>query len=356
EAIGYDDQPYDTLLDEFEPSLKTAQVKGLLSRLRDKLVPIVSRIIDSGIRPDISFLTCEFPVDGQKEFDHEVAKKLGFDFDRGRIDESMHPFTTGTLHDTRFTTNYKPDNMRFSLFATIHETGHALYGQGHLEEHYGTPMGQPVSMGIHESQSRMWENVVGRSLPFWEYYYPHLKERFPKQLEGRSLEEFYAAINDVHPSLIRVEADEATYNLHILLRFEMENALFGDGFDPKEAPQVWNEKMEKFLKLEVPDDAHGVLQDIHWSLGYFGYFPTYTLGNLYAVQFFEQAKKEIPELVSKIENGEFGVLLNWLRSNIHEKGRLYRADELVQGLTGKALDEEYFINYLKTKFGELYGF
>jgi len=356
EAIGYENESYDALLDEFEPGLKTSQVRELFSRLRDKLVPIVSKINDSGIRPDRSIATHKYPVEKQIEFNHEVARKLGLDFERGRIDVSAHPFTTGTLHDTRFTTHYKPDNMLFALFATIHETGHALYVQGSQEEHYGTPMGQPVSFAIHESQSRMWENIVGRSIHFWRHFYPRLQETFPGQLGNTTLEDFHAVVNDVHPSLIRVQADEATYNLHILLRFEMENALFSNEIEPIEASGVWNEKIEKYLSIEVPDDSSGVLQDIHWSLGYFGYFPTYCLGNLYASQFFEQANRDIPDLMLKIENGEFRVLLEWLRSNIQEKGRFYRAGELVKILTGKPLDEDIFIDYLNTKFGELYGF
>ena len=355
EAIGYEDLPYDALLDEFEPGLKTKEVTTLFSSLRDKLVPIVSKIIDSGIRPDQTIASNEYPIDRQIKFNHEIANSLGFDFERGRIDVSAHPFTTGTIHDTRFTTNYQADNMLFALFATIHETGHALYAQGHLEKNYGVPMGQPVSMAIHESQSRMWENIIGRSIPFWEYFYPKIKANFPNQLGATSMEEFHAAVNDVHPSLIRVQADEATYNLHILLRFEMESAIINDDFNVMEAPEVWNEKTEKYLKIEVPDHAHGVLQDIHWSLGYFGYFPTYSLGNLYSSQFFQQANRDIPDLWTTIREGRFDVLLGWLRSNIHEKGQLQRAGDLVKTVTGKALDEDIFISYLKDKYSSLYN-
>lgn len=355
EAIGYDDQPYDALLDEFEPGLKTAQVASMFSRLRNKLVPIVSGIIDSGIRPDHRIFGQEYPVDVQKTFNHYLAAKLGFDLERGRIDESAHPFTTGTVHDTRFTTAYKPDNMSFALFATIHETGHALYVQGVPQDHYGTPMGQAVSMSIHESQSRMWENIVGRSMEFWDHFYPKIQKSFPKQLGGVTQEDFHFAVNDVHPSLIRVQADEVTYNLHILLRFEMETALFNGTLDPKDASEVWDEKMESYLQIRVPDEANGVLQDIHWSLGYFGYFPAYTLGTLNAAQFFVRVEKEIPDLMEQIGQGNHGVLLNWLRDRIHSQGRLYRADDLVMKVTGHVLDEDIFITYLKRKFGELYG-
>lgn len=355
DAIGYEDQPYDTLMDEFEPGLKTSQVATLFSRLRDKLVPIVSGINDSGIRPDPSIFGQEYSVDQQKAFNHVIAMKLGYDFDCGRIDESAHPFTSGTVHDARFTTNYRPDNMSFSLFATIHETGHALYCQGVPGDHYGTPMGEATSMAIHESQSRMWENIVGRSKEFWTPLYPDLQKQYPSQLGKVSLDSFHAAVNDVHPSLIRVQADEVTYNLHILLRFEMENALFNGNLDPKDASSVWNEKMEDYLKISVPDEANGVLQDIHWSLGYFGYFPTYALGNLYASQFFSQVEKEIPEIWTHIEQGETNILLTWLRDRIHSRGKSLRADDLVRDVTGSTLDEDIFISYLKRKFGALYG-
>ncbi len=354
DAIGHNGQPYDALLDEFEPGLKTSQVTSLFASLRDKLIPIVSRIIDSGKRPDISFLSEDFPVDAQKNYNFDIARQLGFNFERGRIDESMHPFTSGGLHDTRFTTKYDPQEMRFALFATIHETGHALYEQGYLDEHYATPMGQAVSYGIHESQSRMWENIIGRSLPFWKYHYPGLRETFPEQLGRVDVNDFHAAVNDVHPSLIRVEADEVTYNLHILLRFEMETALLNNELQLDEAPQVWNEKMDTFLKIDVPDDANGVLQDIHWSLGYFGYFPTYTLGNLYAAQFYQQMNTEIPDLDEKIEQGQFNVILNWLREKIHVKGKFLRANDLVNAVTNKDLDENIFIGYLKEKYSGLY--
>jgi len=356
EAIGYEDRPYDALMDGFEPGLRSAQVETLFSSLRDKLVPIVSNIIDSGIRPDVSFLTCGYDLEDQKRFNRKLAEDIHYDFKRGRIDEAAHPFTTGSLHDVRITTRYNPDDPRPALFATLHEGGHALYEQGYLEEHFGTPMCEPVSLGIHESQSRMWENLIGRNMPFWKHYYPELQKTFPKQLGDVPLEKYHAAINDVHPSLIRVEADEVTYNLHILLRTEMEMALFSGQLDPMDAPQAWNERMDKFLKVEVPDDANGVLQDIHWSHGLFGYFPTYALGNLYAVQLFDTVQKEIPDLDAKVEVGELLPLLDWLRAKIHTKGRLMRADEMVKDITGEPLNEDHFIAYLNRKFGPLYGF
>lgn len=356
EAIGYEKCLYDAMLDGFEPGFRSSEVETLFSGLRNKLVRIVSKVVKNGERPDISFITSGFSIQKQKKFNMKLAKEIGFDFEKGRLDEALHPFTIGSLHDTRITTRYDKNDIRPALFATIHEGGHAMYEQGYLDEHYGTPMAQPVSFGIHESQSRMWENMIGRSLPFWKYYYPKLQKVFPKQLGKRSVGAFYAAINDVHSSFIRVEADEATYNLHILLRFELENAIFSDKLEAKETPQVWNEKVRKFFKLDVPDDSKGVLQDIHWSQGYFGYFPTYTLGNLYAAQFYKQANKDIPNLVEQIENGNFSILLDWLRKNIHQKGKLLRADELVKDVTGKPLDENIFIKYLRDKYKSLYQF
>lgn len=356
EAIGYEEKLYDAFLDGFEPGFKSSEVENLFSGLEKKLVKIVSKIVEKGERPPTSFVKCGFPIDLQKKFNLELARKIGFDFERGRVDEAMHPFTAGTLHDTRITTRYDEKDIRPALFATIHEGGHALYEQGFLEEHYGTPMAQPVSFGIHESQSRMWENFIGRGMAFWQYFYPRLKKFFPKQFKDRSSEEFYFAINDVWPSLIRVQADEVTYNLHILLRYEIESAMFEDALEPRDTPQVWNEKIEKFFNLEVPNDSQGVLQDVHWSEGYFGYFPTYTLGNLYAAQFFFKAKKELPKLDEKIGKGEFSLILNWLRENIHYKGRLLRANDLVKEVTGKPLDDDFFISYIKEKFGKIYGF
>ncbi len=356
EFIGYEDRMYDALMDAFEPGMKSSQVETLFARFRDKLVPIVERIVDTGIRPDTSIVTAGYRISDQERFNEMLLPLIGFDMERGRLDATTHPFTSGTLHDTRLTTRYNPDDLRPAIFATIHEAGHGLYQQGHLDDHYGTPMGVAISLGIHESQSRSWENMIGRSLPFWKFFYPKLVEAFPKQFEGRTVEDFYAAINDVAPSLIRVEADEVTYNLHILLRFEIEMALFSGEIDANDAPQAWNERVDKFLGLDVPDDSQGVLQDIHWSMGAFGYFPTYTLGNLYAAQFFEMALKDMPDMYTSFENGDFSGFLDWTRRNIHEKGKLHRAEGLCREITGNPLDEDHFISYLNGKFGPLYGF
>ena len=355
EAIGYEDRPYDALLDGYEPGMRSREVEALFSRLRKGLVTLLRRIVDSEIRPDTAIVTQRFPVEAQMRFNEMVIRAIGFDLDRGRLDVTTHPFTSGTLHDTRITTRYCEGDIRPALFATIHEAGHALYQQGTLEEHYGTPMGTTVSLGIHESQSRSWENLVGRGIHFWRFFFPRLAEIFPSQMEGHTVEEMYAAVNDVAPSLIRVEADEVTYNLHILLRFEIEMDLFGGKLDVGDAPDVWNEHMEEVLGLTVPDDAHGVLQDIHWSIGAFGYFPTYTLGNLYAAQFYRAAREEVPDMEEAFVRGDFGPFLEWSRRNIHRRGRLYRAPDLCRVVTGGPLDESVFLEYLERKFGPLYG-
>lgn len=355
EYIGYKNKPYDALMDQFEPGLTHKEVVPLFADLRTKLVPIVANIIDSGYRPDYDFLVGDYPVEAQRSFNNQLAADLGFDFDGGRLDESAHPFTTGSLRDVRITTRYR-DDLRVGIQGTIHETGHALYEMGFLDEHYGTPMAQAASLGIHESQSRWWENLIGRSLPFWTHYFPKMQKAFPGSFDDKGPEDMWRAFNDVSPSFIRVEADEVTYNLHIILRQEIETGLMDGDINVSEAPQVWNEKFDKYLQLEVPDNAQGVLQDIHWAFGYIGYFPTYTLGNLYSVQFFNQAEKDLGGIYDKVENGEFAPILDWLRTNIHHKGRLMPATELVKDITGESLSVDPFIEYLKGKFGPMYGF
>ena len=356
EYIGYEDRPYDALLDGFEAGLTTAGLAPMFAGLRDKLSTIVDKIIKSGVEPDLGLVKCCYPVDEQAKLCKALTETILYDYDRGRMDVAPHPFTAGTLNDSRITVRYFDDDVRPSIFSALHEGGHALYEQGFIQEHYGTPMAQAVSLGVHESQSRMMENLVGRSRPFWEHWYPKLEKMFPKQLNGYNLDNWYAAINDVRPSLIRVEADEVTYNLHIILRFEMESELFSGELDIKDGPAAWNEKMQKYLQVEVPNDANGIMQDIHWSSGLFGYFPTYTLGNLYSAQFYHKAKQDMPDLEQNLAKGDVAPLLNWLRTNIHNKGRLYRAGELMEKVTGSQPSEEYFIDYLNKKFGELYGF
>jgi len=352
EAIGYEDKAYDVLIDDFEPYTTVKDIDPVFSGLRKNLVPIVKKITESETKiKDI--LNQSFDVDKQKNFGIQIIKDMGFDLEQGRLDSSAHPFTSGSCDDVRLTT-FK-EGRGFHLFAMMHEAGHGLYEQGYKKEHYRTPMAEAISLGYHESQSRMWENLIGRSRFFWKYYYPKLQKDFPEQLKKYSLEDFYRAINIVKPSFIRVDADETTYNLHILLRYDMEKNLFDDKIDAKEAPETWNQKMEEYLGIVPENDAAGVLQDIHWSQGLFGYFPTYTLGNLYSVQLFNQIKKDVLGFEEKISKGNLSDLKKWLNKNVHEHGKLYSAKELTKKLTGEALNPEHFIKYLKEKFESIYN-
>ncbi len=356
EALGYEAHPYDALLDEYEPDTLTADVARVLAGLRDELVPMATSIQLSTRLPRTDILKRDFPVETQKTFARQAAESIGYDFNRGRLDLSVHPFTTGLgPHDCRITTRYDGGFFNAAFFAVMHEAGHGLYEQGLTAEHYGLPLGETVSLGIHESQSRLWENLVGRSRAFWEYFFPKAKSLFPLALEFVSLDEFYFAINEVCPSLIRVEADEVTYNLHILIRFELELALIKGDLRVADLPGAWNEKYQKYLGLSPPDDAQGVLQDVHWSRGLIGYFPTYALGNLYAAQFFAQAKSELCDLDAMFRRGDFQPLRQWLREKIHSQGHRHTAAELVQRITGRPLMHEPLMSHLQEKFYTLYG-
>ncbi|MBN4054199.1 carboxypeptidase M32 [Nitrospira defluvii] len=355
EYLGYKDSPYDPLLDKFEPGMTVSQIVPIFLSLKEKLVPLLKRIGDAPHQPDSDFLRQYYDEEAQIAFGKRVLEAMGFSFQMGRQDLSAHPFTT-SFHpsDVRVTTRVDPHDLLSSLFSSIHEGGHALYDQGLSTEDFGTPLGESISLGIHESQSRLWENGVGRSRPFWKHFFPILQKTFPDALERIDLERFYSAINAVRPSMIRVEADEVTYNLHIMLRFEIERTLIENDIDIDTLPDLWNEKTEEFLGIRPSNDAEGLLQDIHWSGGAFGYFPTYTLGNLYAAQFFKQAKIEIPDLEPEIEKGNLLPLKKWLNQKIHRWGRQYTSDELVRKVTDEPLNPNYFTNYLHEKFGELY--
>lgn len=355
DAIGYKDEPYDALLEEYEPGSTTREIAETFAALREALVDLVRRIQASGVAPRTDFLAREYPIDAQRAFAVMVTRQMGFDYDAGRLDISPHPFCAHMgARDVRLTTRYSTTLPTQSLFGVIHEAGHGLYEQGQNPAFEGTPRGSAVSLGIHESQSRLWENMIGRSRPFWRFFFPRFVETFPAQMREVTEDEFYAAINRVTPSLIRVEADEVTYNLHILLRFEIERGLFTDAVRVDDLPAVWNDKMREYLGIEPPDDRDGVLQDIHWSHGSFGYFPTYTLGNLYAAQFFAAAKKAMPDLMERVERGELLPLREWLREHIHSKGMTHRAKDLVKQVTGEPLSASYFTTYLQEKFGALY--
>jgi carboxypeptidase Taq len=339
-----------------EPEMKTSQVAAIFDNLKAELVPFVQAIAGQAGRVDKSVLYKTYDEQKQLEFGLSVIKDFGFDFTRGRQDKSVHPFTTSfSIGDVRLTTRVDASYLPSALFGTLHECGHGLYEQGISPALERTSLDDGASLGIHESQSRMWENLVGRSREFWAHYFPRLQASFPDQLAGLDAEAFYRAANCVQPSLIRVEADEVTYNLHIMVRFELENEMLEGKVKIADMPEAWNAKMQTYLGVVPPDDAQGVLQDIHWSGGTIGYFPTYSLGNLVAVQLFDQARADIPALPAQIAAGQFGELLDWLRQNVHRHGRKYTPAELVKRVTGHDLTAANYVAYIKAKFSDIYG-
>lgn len=355
EYLGYQDSPYNALLDFYEPGATIAGLQPVFAALKARLVPLLKRITQSRVHIDDGILRHSYDQTRQLEFGRLVLIAMGYDFERGRLDLSAHPFTT-SFHptDVRVTTRVYEHELQSCLFSCIHEGGHGLYDQGLDQRYFGTPLGDSVSLGIHESQSRLWENCVGRSRAFWHFFYPILQQTFHHQLRDVDTEQFYAAINRVKPSLIRVEADELTYNLHIMLRFEVEQDLVENKTQPDDLSAIWNQKMKDYLGIVPTSDAEGVLQDVHWSFGAFGYFPTYTLGNLYSVQFFEQAKLEIPHLEDEIAAGRLLGLRRWLGQKIHRWGRMFTPAHLAQRVTGSTISPEPFLNYVEKKYGELY--
>jgi carboxypeptidase Taq len=356
EAIGYAQSPYDVLLDDYEPAALSTEVTQVLAALRNELAPLVAEIAQSGRQPDVSILVRCYAVGVQEQFGRATAARIGFDFNRGRLDPTTHPFcTTLGPHDCRITTRYNERHFNESFFGILHEAGHGIYEQGLRVDQYGLPLGQAVSLGVHESQSRLWENMVGRSLPFWEHLYPEAQRQFPEALGDVALRDFYFAANDVRSSLIRVEADEATYNLHIVIRFELEQALLLGDLSVGDLPGAWNEAYRKYLSIDPTDDAVGVLQDVHWSAGLIGYFPTYALGNLCAAQLFEKADDELGGLKALIAAGQFLPLRQWLGEKIHSQGQRYPAAELIRRVTGQPLSHRPLIAYLRAKFEPLYG-
>ncbi|MBX3394957.1 MAG: carboxypeptidase M32 [Phycisphaerae bacterium] len=356
DCVGYNGERYDALLDEFEPGATAAEISRLFESLRGPLSEFVRQLADAPRKPDASILSRDYPVERQRLWTRQCAMTVGFDFKRGRIDESTHPFCSGfNPGDVRLTTRYYKDFLPASMFGTLHEAGHGLYEQGLPIEHVFTPRGQAASLGIHESQSRMWENMVGRSRAFWERFYEQCRSVFHEALAEVTLDMFHAAINTVSPSLIRVEADEVTYNLHIILRFEIERDLLQKRLDVADLPDAWNAKIEQMLGVRPSSDAEGCLQDIHWSMAAFGYFPTYALGNLYAAQFYAAALREMPDLENQFRRGEFAGLLGWLRKNIHEHGMRFRPAQLVERVTGSPLSIAPFLKYIREKFSPIYG-
>ena len=350
EAMGYEDQVYDALLDEYEPGMRTAEVDAIFRGLRQELVPIVQQIQEQP-KPDNGFLFEHFDAQKQWDFGLKVIRDFGYDFERGRQDRSAHPFTTSfAISDVRLTTRIQENYFPTGLFGTLHEAGHGLYEQGVDRAFERTPVAEGTSLGMHESQSRLWENLVGRSYPFWQHYYPTLQSTFPERLKDIPLDAFYKAINRVEPSLIRVEADEVTYNLHIMLRFELELALISGDLKVADLPAAWNDRMNDYLGLTPETDSDGVLQDIHWSLGIFGYFPTYALGNLMSTQLFNQARQDLGNLDAQIAAGEFTPLLSWLRTHIHQHGRKRYATDLLRQTTGTSLSPDSWLGYIRNKY------
>lgn len=356
QLLGFKEHPYDALLDQYEPGATTKELEVLFRDVRDQLVDFVKELASRGQVQD-GFMYQHFDKDLQWKFGLEILQKMGYDFSSGRQDISTHPFTINFgAQDVRVTTRINENDLNEMIWSCIHEGGHALYEQGIPASEYGLPSGEYLSLGIHESQSRLWENNVGRGLPFWKANYPALQTLFPEQLGKVDLNDFYKAMNIVKPSLIRTSADELTYHFHILIRFEIEKALIEGSVQVDELPAIWNSKYKEYLGIDVPNDASGVLQDIHWSHGSFGYFPTYSLGSFYAAQFYHQAEKEIPFLENELAQGNNLVLLHWLREKIHQYGKIYSASEICERITGEKLNFQYFMDYARKKYLEIYSY
>jgi len=354
--LGYTERLYDALLDQYEPGMTTNEVEAIFNPLRTDVTALVRAIAQKTGKVSDACLRRDYDEQKQWDFGIAVIKQIGFDFQSGRQDKSAHPFTTGFgIGDTRITTRVDKNFLPSMLMGTIHETGHALYDMGYRPELDRSPLGGGASLGAHESQSRLWENVVGRSRGFWKYWFPRLRQVFPAQLADQDAESFYRAINTVAPSFIRVEADEVTYSLHIMLRLEIENMLIERKVKVADVPELWNAKMKEYLGITPPNDAQGCLQDIHWSYGSIGYFATYSLGSMFAVQLYESARRDIPTLADQIERGEYSELLSWLRKNLHTHGRKFTLDELAKKITGQPLQSRSYVAYLKKKYGEIYG-
>ncbi|WP_224247343.1 carboxypeptidase M32 [Hyalangium gracile] len=356
DAYGHEGERYDALLEGYEPGMRVERLTPVLTALRDALIPMVAAIAAAPRKVPDLFEGRHFDGEAQWRFTLRLLEAVGFDLEAGRQDRSIHPFTGGTHPlDVRLTTRIDESNPLNALFSTIHEAGHGLYEQGFAEAHYRTPLAAAPSMGLHESQSRLWENVVGRGRAFWEHFYPSLRETFPQALAGVDLDTFHTAANRVSPSLIRTEADEVTYNLHIVLRYELELLLIHDRLPLADVPAAWNERMRRYLGVTPPDDTLGVLQDIHWAWGEFGYFPTYALGNLYSASLYRAAERALPDLTERIRRGELLSLRDWLRTHVHRQGFRLPAEELIHQVTGRGLTDVDFLQYLRGKYSALYG-
>ncbi|MBI4894893.1 MAG: carboxypeptidase M32 [Candidatus Aenigmarchaeota archaeon] len=352
--LGFQGHPYNALLDQYEQGLTVEQLDTIFPVLVDATKTILDRV--EGAEVDRSFLSLKYPRGVQWSFARRLSRSLGFDFTRGRLDRAVHPFTIKfDPTDVRITNRADPNYLPAGVFGVIHETGHALYEQGVDRGLSGTRLATGTSMGIHESQSRFWENYVGRSNEFWEYWFPMLQRKFPSQLGSVNVDQFVKAINAVRPSPIRIEADEITYNIHVVIRYEIERDLLSGKIQTKDVPMIWNEKMRSYLGIDPQTDSQGALQDVHWSSGLVGYFPSYSLGNIYAAQFYNSLRNQHPDIDRSISKGEYGFIRQWLRENIHRHGSVYRPGDLSTNVTGEQLNPQYFVDYAMNKFGRLYG-
>lgn len=355
EYLGSESTPYDVLLDEYEVGMTVADYDPLFAGLKERLVPLLSKIMESGTEIPRLPEDMTFPIDSQEMFCKQVSKAMGFDFEAGRMDRSTHPFCAGLWpDDTRFTTRFDEKDPFSCLYAVMHESGHGLYEQGLPREHSYSPVGMAVSLGVHESQSRFWENQIGRTAAFWNVAMPWFREQFP-DCPDWSNETLDLVANEVKPDFIRVEADEVTYNLHIMIRYEIEKMIFNEGLAVEDIPETWNKMMKDWFGIDVPSDSLGCLQDIHWSMGAFGYFPTYTLGNLYAAQLLESMADELGDIDEIISSGDWSSMLSWLRSQIHDNGSVMTPSELIESATGKAPSPDAFLNYVESKYSKLYN-
>jgi carboxypeptidase Taq len=345
---GYEGSAYNALLEGYETGAKAEEIKLLFERLAPKVTKLLDHALGS-IPPKPALPPGKYPIESQQAFNRKIAEALGFDLQSGRIDTTAHPFcTTNGCHDVRLTTRYDEADFTSSLYGIIHEAGHGMYEQGLKEEHFGTPMGEAISLGIHESQSRLWENQVCRRPEFWEFWFEEACHHFP-QLRGSSAQELARYVNQVERSLIRVEADEVTYDLHVILRFLLEQDLFEGRLEVADIPEAWNERFYDFLGLKIPDDARGCLQDVHWSMGSFGYFATYALGSMNAAQLFAKASTQVPNLQQTLARGEYGSILQWLREKVHHHGQRYNPQELMMEATGSGTQEEALLQHLEKK-------
>ena len=357
DLLGYEDHPYNALLDRFEEGMTVEKLDATFKELKEGIQTILTKIQKSSKKPNKRLESVKLPVKKQKILSEKVLRRIGYDFETGRLDESVHPFTIGlNPKDVRVTTRYQEDFFKTALFGTIHEGGHGMYEQNIPLELFKTSVGSAASTGMHESQSRFWENVVGRSEAFWRGLLPEFQELFQQEIQDLTLEEMVEYINIVEPTMIRVEADELTYSLHIILRYELEKELIEGKISVKDLPKLWNKKMKEIIGIEPKDNREGVLQDVHWAGGMIGYFPTYALGNLYSLQLTEALKKDIPDFTTHIENQNFAPIKEWMVKKVHQRGNLRTAEELIKEITGEGLSVKPYLSYLDAKYKEVYQY